>query len=559
MISSSTALRHSLIPATGIALGYALFCWLTLSHQYTFDAISYLKDVEVTRLTIPLQPQIIAYNFFHSQHLLFSLSVYIVYHLLMFIGYHGTALLPAQVLNIAEGSVVLAILFSILQALTSDSLLAVIASALLGATYSFWSNTAMISDHMTSCLMALVLFWAVWKTNFSTASLWRIAFLGFLNGVAALMHQANVILGVLLLVALWSEKHSARRHISILSVYIISAALILGIPYVLVGVFVLGNTTIYDFVFWCFYYAMPGVMSVSGHYGTFSLDKILIFISGIGASVVGGFYWMNRIFETEPFRLLSVPMLSAVALASSCIALFLLRRGRLQDRPLSPRIRLAMQLLAAWFGIYALLLFWWWPTYYQLWAVPLVAGVLLAGLFIHACLDNPLRHRPVFVVLFSMIVLAILTANSIAAFVPAHDTANNDYYTATLSLKSVTSPDDLIVIPGNDEYEVYIPYFIGRKTVSLHSVFIDHLNDRAASFAELKKKMNEAWNERSDVFLFAELRDSDDIYEDVFAMHNLTCADRRQFFDQFSVTDTLSVENVTLYKLERPSKREERN
>ncbi|MBI1807323.1 MAG: hypothetical protein HYR76_09770 [Ignavibacteria bacterium] len=535
-----------------LGAGYLVFGWMTLSHQYTFDAISYLQDIENTRLSIPLQPEAIAYNFFHSQHLLFSFFDYLFYHLWMCLGYHGSALLPAQILNLLEGAATLGLVSFVLYRMTEDVLLSSLFIAFLGMSYTFWSNTVMVSDHMASCLLAVILFGSLVKTQLQEVSMRRIALFGFLNGFAMLMHQANALLGAMFLVALLSEPLTIAARLKALLVYTLSAILTVAIPYLIVGVFILGNETIYDFVFWCFYYAMPGVMNVSGHYGTFQFGKLIDLVSSFGASIIGGFYWINRIFETHAFSLYSVPICSAIGLIAFLSVLIIGRtKGRANE--IDHQTKKAMRLSAAWFGSYALLLFWWWPTYYQMWSIPFVAFVVLIATYIHSKLRTPLARHPYLQCAIAVVILSILTGNAIAAYIPAHDVANNDYYVTTMAIAQSTKPGDLIVIPGNDEYEVYVPYFIKRKIVSLHAVFIDHLNDRASSFKEIKEKIENAWSEGANVFVVSELRDTANVYADVFDLHNLSMADRQQFFRQYAVEDTLEARSLVLYKLENIS------
>src|SRR5258706_4995240 len=368
--------------------GYFLFSWAALSRQYTFDAISYLLDVERTNLSLPFRAERIAYNFFHSQHLLFSFIVYLFYHAWTLAGYSGSALLPAQILNLIEGSLGIALVFVILRDITGDAILSVLFSFLLGFSFAFWDNTAMVSDHMASCLMALLLFQALRKTPIGEASHARIAFLGFLNGLAFLMHQVNGLLGIMFLVALWSGGFRLKA----LGFYLLAALLTAGVPYLLVGVFLLGNSSPRDFLFWSFYYAMPGVIDVAGHYGTFGAGKIVEVISGFGASVIGGFYWMNRVFETRPLQRYGVPVLGALSLLLFIFIVVKSRLGR-EGRKADPGERKALQLSASWFLAYALLLYWWWPSYYQLWAVPLAGFVIFAGTYIHVNLSAPLIKR----------------------------------------------------------------------------------------------------------------------------------------------------------------------
>lgn len=533
-----------------LGIGYFIFCSVTISHQYTFDAISYLWDVENTRLTVPLNPETITYNFFHSQHLLFSLFVYFFYHLWEFVGYHGPALLPAQVLNLLEGSLTLGIVCALLQKITKDTRLSVLCSMLLGCSYAFWDNTAMISDHMASCLLAATFFITLVKTSIGTSSLKRIAFLGFLSGAAILMHQVNGLLGIMFLGALSFEKTSFGIRFKALLTYVIIAGLTATIPYLIVGIVVLENTTPYDFIFWCFYYAMPGVIDVAGHYGTFSVGKIIDLFTSFGASFVGGFYWMNSVFETRVLQRFGVPILSAVSLVAF---LYIMARARIvnNQQGIPELSRKVLRLSAIWFLAYVLLLFWWWPTYYQLWAVPLVAFVIFVATFVHVKFQSLVQHRLSLQFGLVVLVLSLFTANLISAYLPLHDIDTNDYYITTIAIGGSTAPDDVIVIPGNDEYETYIPYFVKRKVVSLHAVLIDHLNNIKDSFAEIETKITEATSSGHDVFIVSELHDSVRTYADVYELHHLKNEDVAPFFHTFGIKDTLQTGSLVLYKLGR--------
>src|ERR1041385_853026 len=478
-------LRPWVMPAL-VGTGYFIFACATISRQYTFDSISYLLDVSRTHLSI--HAGAIAYNFFHSQHLLFSLSVYVFDHIWRLAGYGGSELLPAQALNLLEGSVTIALVFSTLRSITHDSLIAFLFSVILGLSYAFWDNTAMVSDHMASCLMAVLFFRAILGTTLTGAPLSRIAFLGFLNGAAFLMHQVNGLLGVVFLTAL----AAAGFRPSTLGTYVLSAAVTAGIPYVFVGVVLLGNTTLHDFAFWSFYYAMPGVIDVAGHYGTVGVGKVADLLAGFGASVVGGFYWMNRIFETRPIQRYGVPALSALA-AITFLAVMVKSRISRDSRNMgkaSAELKKVLRLSAAWFLGYALLLYWWWPSYYQLWAVPLTGLALFGGAYLHRNLGGRIVRRGALAGALAAAAALVASANAVAAYCPSHDIANNDYYVTTMQIAKATAHGDLIIVPGDDEYEIYIPYFAGREAVSLHALHVEHLNDMDESFDELRGSMD---------------------------------------------------------------------
>jgi hypothetical protein len=544
----------SALPAAGklwhpylLGAGYFLFALATLSRQYTFDAISYLLDVERTRLSFPIHAENIAYNFFHSQHLLFSFTIYCFYHAWMLLGYQGSALLPAQFLNLCEGSVTIGLTFAAMRMLTGDGALSFLCCLLLGFSFAFWDNTAMVSDHMASCLIAVLFFRCLLDTSIAAATTGRLALLGFLNGLGFLMHQVNGLLGVLFIAAMVAE----HGRLKSLATYIIAAALTAGVPYVVVGVWILGNSSIHDFVFWSFYYAMPGVIDVAGRYGTVGFGKIADLLTGFGASVVGGFYWMNRIFET---RFLQRQLVPALALASAAAFAFIVVKSRTTGTgDTRSRIeRLSLLLSAAWFLSYALLLYWWWPAYYQLWVVPLTGLALFGATGLHGRFRAEIVRYPSLLRALILLLAFVGSANAISAFGPSHDPQNNDYYVTTVEIGKLTHAGDMIVIPGDDEYEVYIPYFIKRDVASLHALLVEHENDFAAAFEDIQSHMDSVWEQGHDIFIVSELRDTVSAYRDLYELHHLSNEEVARRFRSYQVQKSVETRGITLYRLRRP-------
>ncbi|HTK81420.1 MAG TPA: SipW-dependent-type signal peptide-containing protein [Bacteroidota bacterium] len=531
-----------------VTFGYLVFAFLTLSRQYTYDAISYLWDIEHTHLGIPLDANAIAYNFFHSQHLFFSLFPYLFFHVWKLFGYSGSALVPAQAFNLLEGAAAFLLLFRQMSKRTGDTALAAVVCILIGATFAYWNDTAMISDHMSGCLLGLLFFDLLCDTSLRTASAARLMLLGFLNGAAMLMHQVNGLLGVLFLVALWSEHLNAGIRIKALLIYCAAAVLTVSLPYGVIGIYVLDNTTLHDFVFWCFYYAMPGVIDVAGHYGTISFAKFVQLLTGFGASLVGGFYWMNRVFEIRLLQRYGVPLFSMLGAISFIGALIFARRSKPRNRALTKSTRVR-RLAGSWFISYAILLFWWGPWYYQLWAIPLMGGAIYFAVWTHDTLEVSVPNQPG--VFFGLIAafLCLLSANSIGVFLPAHDITNNDYYTTTLDIGGRTKEGDLIVVPGNDEYDTYIPYFTKRKIVSLHALLVDNANDLPASLASVRDSIDATWDKKRSVYLFSELHDTAKVYREMYDLHNLTDSAVAGYFRLFPVADTLEAGEIRLYKL----------
>lgn len=540
-----------------LGAAYFVFALATLSRQYTFDAISYLWDVENSRLSFG--GLAVTYNFFHSQHLLFSPIVYAFAGIFRLFGYGGQALLPAQILNLAEGALTLSLVFMLMARVTGDRGLSLLLAALLGCTYAFWSNTAMVSDHMASCLLSVLFLGQLTRREGHPLQAPAAAGLGALNGLAFLMHQVNGLLGIVFIVSRLSGAGSMRQRARAIAIYTLSASVTAGIPYLAIGVLVLDNSTLHDFLFWSLYYAMPGVINVAGHYGTFSLHKMLETAAGFGAAVIGGFYWMNRVFETRFVQRQGIPALSAaaaLAFAAGVIGAF--RRTR-ATRPAGGPPRRLMLIYGTHGAVYSLLLLWWWPSYYQLWAVPMIGFVLLAAALLRRQIGGALGERPDIARPLIVSVVLVFLANGIAVFIPSHDLSKNDYYVTSMAIGDRTAPGDLIVIPGDDEYETYLPYFAHRSIVSLHAGLIDRSNDLDSTVQDITGKMEAVWDSGRAVWAVSELLDTVRTYADVYELHGLTGESVASRFRRFAVDDTIDAQGLVLYRLRAAAPRSAMN
>ena len=172
--------------------------------------------------------------------------------------------------------------------------------------------------------------------------------------------------------------------------------------------------------------------------------------------------------------------------------------------------------------------------------------------WIHDNLEFSVLNQPG--VFFGLILtcLFLLSANTIAVFLPSHDINNNDYYTTTLEIGGKTKEGDLIIAPGNDEYDTYIPYFVRRKLVSLHALLVDNANDLPASLAAVRDSIDETWSRKRSVYLFSELHDTAKVYRDMYELHNLTDSSIAGYFRSFVIVDTLQAGELRLYKLAGP-------
>jgi hypothetical protein len=139
-------------PARVAPLGVFLLTLLlylgTLTQVHTFDALSYVTSVERKPWT----------QVFHPHHLAYGPLGLLAQALGGALGVRGAAL-PMQVLNALAGALGVALFFSLARRLTARADLALLAALLLGDAYAYWYYAVEIEVYTVATLFLIVCLW----------------------------------------------------------------------------------------------------------------------------------------------------------------------------------------------------------------------------------------------------------------------------------------------------------------------------------------------------------------------------------------------------------------
>jgi hypothetical protein len=180
-----------------LLLSFALWATiylLTLSDVHTYDALSYILDVEHK----PWR------ELFHPHHLAYGPLGALANRSAALLGWQGGAERPLQVTNALAGAVGVA-LFAVLVARQGEGQrlpAALLAALLLGSSYAYWYYAVEVEVYTIAAVLLIValgLMGAIARNprpGLATA-------LGLVQGLALLFHQTNLLLSLPALVALY--------------------------------------------------------------------------------------------------------------------------------------------------------------------------------------------------------------------------------------------------------------------------------------------------------------------------------------------------------------------
>ncbi|MEI7768883.1 MAG: glycosyltransferase family 39 protein, partial [Chloroflexales bacterium] len=164
---------------------------LTLTQVHTFDALSYILDVD--RKPWP--------ELFHPHHLAYGPLGALIRAAARALGWRGSAATLIQSANALAGAAGVTIFAGAVRRATGRADLATLGALLLGSSYAFWYYAVEVEVYTIACLfliIALALIVALLRRPSPALA----ATLGLAQGLAVLFHQTNVLLGVPVAVAL---------------------------------------------------------------------------------------------------------------------------------------------------------------------------------------------------------------------------------------------------------------------------------------------------------------------------------------------------------------------
>jgi 4-amino-4-deoxy-L-arabinose transferase-like glycosyltransferase len=493
-----------LVPLALAALALALYR-LTRSEVHTFDALSYVRDVDQR-----------AGFFFHPHHPLYSPTGWLFYKLWQAFGYGGSSEIPLQVLNSVVGAAIGVGLYRLVLRRTGRWWAAFLAAGILLFNYGFWYFAVEVEVYHLALVWLIaalaLLIELVTQPRRRTAPL-----LGLALGLAALYHQTNgllvpvVIAGVLLSPVAWRE-----RLTQLITAGVISAAVV-AIGYALVGFGYNGFRSLGEMRAWMFFFIE------TGWWGHAVRDRLTDLGAGLGNTI-----------STEGALIFWVAIVIVLLVGLPAAV----RRW--------PRISVISLI---WIAIYGGFFAWWEADNIEFWIGTLLPLWLLLGLSLDRAAARVAVSRvrqiapalPAFA-----IALPLLLAWHNYPLVHRRGDASQDLQRQlSAAVRERTAPADLIVSPGG-VMELYLPYYEDRHNVStLNGILFETNGDLEAAFERLRDRIDTSLHAGLTVIVGQDVLA---IPQDIFMRYPVTQADLDRFWAPYMpALEPAVIHNGTTY------------
>lgn len=406
----------------------SLLCYLiSLTQVHTFDALSYVLDVDRK----PWQ------ELFHPHHIAYGPLGAMVRRLVIPTGWYDSARVPLQVVNTLAGSGGVTLFFALIRNVTQRPTLALAGSLLLGSSYAYWYYAVEVEVYTIAALLLIVCLWLIIRLIQQPGILISIT-LGSAQGLAVLFHQTNILLcvpiGIALLLASRRAGESAsippllRRMLPYLLGYALCLGIIVGGSYALVGFGISGFRSWAELIHWMTAYARTGWWggAITGeNWGDLGL--------GLGETLL------------QP--------------GGTIIWIILVGVVIFNRRPLAHMHGQLGICLVAWLSTYGAFFLWWEPDNIEFWIASLPPALLLVMLALHA---GGSRWYPG---VWATLVIGVIMFGSNYAAIDRRGTAAYDQQRRIAALLAQQSaPDDLLLVPDGMQ-ELYLPYYEERDNV----------------------------------------------------------------------------------------------
>ncbi|MDQ5852106.1 MAG: glycosyltransferase family 39 protein, partial [Chloroflexota bacterium] len=425
-----------LAPAVLAALALTLYL-LTLSDVHTFDALSYIRDVDGR-----------TGFFFHPHHLLYSPTGWLFWQSWRIVGYRGNSELALKVLNALAGAGCGFGLYRLTYHLTRQVPPALIAAGIFLFSYATWYFSAEVEVYLLALvwlLLALALL-----IELVTAPRPRTApLLGFAVGAAALYHQTNGLLVPVVVLAVALAPLPLHSRLRVLAICALVAGGLVALGYAVVGFGVNGYRTLGQLRDWMFFFVE------TGWWGHATRDRMTDLGAGLGntLSTQGALpYWIG------------------------IVALLLLGFSAARRWP-----RIAI-LCAFWIVLYGAFFIWWEAENIEFWIATLLPLWLLLGLAV-ASIRPWWAARPASAVALAGV--GLLAWHNYPLVERRGDAAFDLQRQLSAGVRQVTTPNDLILAPGG-VMELYLPYYEERPNIrTLNGVLFQTGGNVEQAFARL--------------------------------------------------------------------------
>ncbi len=408
-----------------IAPLFATLYLLTLTSVHTFDALSYILDVDRKPWRELFHPHHLAYGPLGAGIRLVALGL----------GWQGSAERLLQAANALAGGLGVGVFAILLARLSGRWQAAALGALLLGGSYAYWYYAVEVEVYTIAALFLIAALWLMLELAQRPAQL-PAAGLGLIQGLAILFHQTNVLLSFPALVSLWlglqttPPAASTRRRAApvLLLAYATPLALVVGGAYLWVGLGVSGFRSWEALFRWAAGYTTTG-------------------------------YWGGAVDGTR-LALLGQGLADTIARpGGALIGLVLLATLALNLRRLRRAPRGVLSITLTWLAVYGAFFIWWEPENIEFWIASLPPFYLLVVLA--ACppaTDRPLSH--LWPALLLACGLALLLING-GAVIRRGDATRDLQRVRAAALAAHSAPGDLLIVPDG-VLELYLPFYEGR-------------------------------------------------------------------------------------------------
>jgi hypothetical protein len=440
---------------------------LTLTDVHTYDALSYILDVE-------RKPWL---ELFHPHHLAYGPLGAVVSGLAAGLGWTGGAERPLQVMNALAGALGAALFAALAGRMLPQTprTAGALAGLLLGASYAYWYFAIEVEVYTIAAVLLVVALWLMLLLARRPTPGLAVA-LGVIQGLAVLFHQTNVLLSLPALVALGLGLHASgqpglgQRSVRLLAAYGLPLALIVAVAYLGVGLGLSGLWSWGELSGWAAGYATTGFWG-----GPLDFARLPLLGRGLADTFAQpGGAWVGLLL----------------------LAVLLLRWRGLRT---APRGLVALGL--SWLLVYGAFFVWWEPDNVEFWIASLppfyllVLGAVFGGAgrdsfaagSQHASNKRDLGANPGLnlqgraegqamsawwgarlqanwaPLLLLLCGVWMLVANAVT--IRARGDAERDLQRVlAVALAAASTPGDLLVLPDGLP-ELYLPFYAGREQV----------------------------------------------------------------------------------------------
>ncbi|EFO79410.1 hypothetical protein OSCT_2758 [Oscillochloris trichoides DG-6] len=420
----------ALLLVFGACLGLYL---LTLTDVHTYDALSYILDVDRKPWA----------ELFHPHHLAYGPLGASIRSLALRWGWQGSAALLIQIANALAGAAGVTIFLALVRASGGNRMQAALGALLLAASYAFWYYAVEVEVYTIAALFLIVAL-GILLRMLERPTIALALGLGLVQGLAVLFHQTNVLLSIPALWVVWRSRGEVGSRwlrqaqptpnpprwlslpkLTLLLAYMIPLGLIVAGAYLGVGLGVSGFRSWEQLYTWMTDYARTGWWG-----GAVDGNKLIGLARGLS----------NTLAEGPAGVLLGLGLL--MLLLSS------LRGLRQAPAGLVP-------LCLFWLVSYAAFFLWWEPENIEFWIASLPVFYLL--------LVMSLRDH---VRLGLGIALAVAMLGLNWAAISARGDARNDLQRRIAeALAAQSGAGDLLVVPDG-LLELYLPYYAQRENLT---------------------------------------------------------------------------------------------